>query len=112
MWRVLVIVGLCGAVGLGATAVAAADDGGSPRPAATSAVCARLAERVAEVPGIRTRIDDQLDRIESRLAAVAGAARRARLTAQVQPRIDALRALDQRLTALVARVDARCPGIT
>lgn len=80
--------------------------------AASSAVCERLRERMAEVPGIRARIQRRVDGIEDRLAAVRNPRRRARLTARLQPRLASLRALDARLAQQVARAQARCSRTT
>lgn len=113
---VTLVVGL--GVGLGGAAAAA---GAAPPPAGSAPAtadrtdagrCARLGDRIAEVPGIRARIRQGLGDIADRLAAVRPDAARARLRERLQPRIDALAALDARLAEQVARVEERCPGVT
>ena len=88
-------------VGLGVGAVRAA-------PAGAVTVCERLAGRVAEVPGIRARIRDQIAALERRLAHIGDPIRRARVTARLEPRLAGLRTLDARLAAQVAEAERRC----
>jgi hypothetical protein len=94
-------------LGLGAGVAAAAD---APRPSTASgpAQCARLQERIAQVPGIQQRIRAQIDTLERRLDAVADPQRQARLAADLQPRIDKLEQLGRRLSAQVALAERIC----
>ena len=126
--RLLAAAVLAATLGLGGVAAAGALDGESApagatgpaaggttvggvaaAPGAATAPCDRLTARVAEVPGIRARIETQLAAIEERLEAARSPVLRERLRTRLQPRIDALTALDQRLADQVARVEARCP---
>lgn len=105
------MVGLGAVLALGGAGATALPAGAAPTTVRTT-LCDRLNARVAQVPAIRARIDAQLQRIESRLAAIADPARRARVQERVQPRVDALRALDDRLARQVALVEQRCPSTT
>ncbi len=105
------MAGLTVGLGLGGVGAAAL-----PASAATTAAdatsCERLDARVARVPAIRARIDDQLRLIRRRIAAIADSARRARVQGLMQPRVDALGALDDRLAREVDLAAERCPKST
>ena len=106
--RLLLLAGLVAGLALGGVG-AAALPAGAATTAAEATVCDRLNARVAQVPAIRTRIEDHLQLIQRRIAAIADPARRVRVHERVQPRVDALRALDDRLARQVTLVRERCP---
>jgi hypothetical protein len=67
---------------------------------------------VAKVPGIRHRIRVHTAALEARVARVRVPERRARVERRLQPRIERLDALDERLGELVADYEQRCGPAT
>lgn len=92
--------------------VAPAWGGAEVRSGETPAVCRRLEARLAEVPGMRDRIRNQVRTLEERIAEVGDPRRRARVAARLASRLANLRTLDERLTAQVVDAESRCAGST
>jgi hypothetical protein len=107
-------------LGLGAGVAAAADPPTTVTPPASPATpvrpgaakCARIEDRVAEIPGIQQRIHDRIDALEQAIADVVRPGRRARVAARLQPRIDKLEVLSRRLDAQVALAERLCGRVT
>ena len=108
MRRVLTATVLAGTLVVGSASAALAAERPSGERRADR--CARLAERLEQVPAIRARIGSQITRIEERVAAVTPPSRRAAVEARVAPRLERLRGVDARIADLAARAEARCPA--
>jgi uncharacterized protein YlxW (UPF0749 family) len=108
--RVLTITVLTGSLVVGGASAAVAAE--RPAGEGRAARCARLAERVGQVPEIRARIGSRIDQMEQRVADATPAERQAKVAARLEPRIERLRGGDTRIADLAARAQQRCAGTT
>jgi hypothetical protein len=105
---IVVALTLTLAASWGGGVAAAAARPGTVEAAGTSPSCAQLQERIDHVPALKRRIQNRVDALRSRIARAARPARRARLTALLQPRIDRLQELSRQLAQQVAAAQRRC----
>jgi len=109
MRRVVTITVLTGSLVVGGASAAVAAE--RPAGEGRAARCARLAERVGQVPDIRARIGSRIDQMEQRIADATPAARQA-VADRLEPRIERLRGVDTRIADLAGGAQERCAGTT
>jgi len=67
---------------------------------------------MAEIPAIRGRIRRHLVLLQRRVDAIRDEVRRTRVLERLRPRMEALRALDERLSEQLRVAEERCPRPT